>query len=163
MGILWEVLQTGMMYGQKRKSDSVEDRVQYLENQLESTRNTLRDLVRKIEEVSGQSVLACYQCGKCSAGCPMVSSMDLLPNQVIRLIQLGQVDEVLRSRTIWLCASCFSCASRCPKGVDLARLMEAIRLILLRKRTDRVDITSLDIDEDLPQIALVSNLRKMTG
>ena len=56
MGILWEVLQTGMMYGQKRKSDSVEDRVQFLENQLESTRNTLRKLVRKIEEIHGLDI-----------------------------------------------------------------------------------------------------------
>ena len=56
MGILWEVLQTGMMYGQKRKSDSVEDRVQYLENQLEATRNTLRDLVKKIEEIHGLDI-----------------------------------------------------------------------------------------------------------
>jgi len=56
MGILWEVLQTGMMYGQKRKSDSVEDRVQYLEDQLEATRNTLRDLVKKIEEIHGLDI-----------------------------------------------------------------------------------------------------------
>ena len=56
MGVLWEVLQTGMMYGQKRKSDSVEDRVEYLENQLDSTRNTLRELVRKIEEIHGLDI-----------------------------------------------------------------------------------------------------------
>ncbi len=56
MGILWEVLQTGMMYGQKKKSDSVEDRVQYLEDQLESTRNTLRELVKKIEAIHGLDI-----------------------------------------------------------------------------------------------------------
>ncbi len=56
MGILWEVLQTGMMYGQKRKSDSVGDRVQYLEDQLESTQNTLRELVKKIEEIHGLDI-----------------------------------------------------------------------------------------------------------
>ena len=56
MGVLWEVLQTGMMYGQKRKSDSVEDRVQYLEDQLKATRNTLRDLVKKIEEIHGLDI-----------------------------------------------------------------------------------------------------------
>ncbi len=56
MGILWEVLQTGMMYGQKRKSDSVEDRVQFLENQLESTRNTLRELVKKLEVIHGLDI-----------------------------------------------------------------------------------------------------------
>ena len=120
-------------------------------------------LIRKVEEISGQNLMACYQCGKCSAGCPMVSSMDMLPNQVIRLVQLGQTDDVLDSKTIWLCASCFSCAARCPKGVDLAKVMEALRLLLLRKREDRVELSELDIDENLPQIALVSNLRKMTG
>lgn len=56
MGILWEVLQTGMMYGQKCKSDSVEDRVQFLENQLQATRNTLRDLVKKMEEIHGLDI-----------------------------------------------------------------------------------------------------------
>ncbi len=56
MGILWEVLQTGMMYGQKKKSDSVEDRVQYLEDQLESTRNTLRELVKKLEVIHGLDI-----------------------------------------------------------------------------------------------------------
>ena len=56
MGILWEVVQTGLMYGQKRKSDSVEDRVQFLENQLSLTQNTLRDLVRKLEEIHGLDI-----------------------------------------------------------------------------------------------------------
>lgn len=56
MGILWEVVQTGLMYGQKRKSDSVEDRVQFLENQLTLTQNTLRDLVKKLEEIHGLDI-----------------------------------------------------------------------------------------------------------
>jgi heterodisulfide reductase subunit C len=93
----------------------------------------------------------------------MVSLMDLLPNQIIRLVQLGQVSDVLNSKTIWLCASCFTCTSRCPKGVDLAKVMEALRLLLLRKNTNYVEPSELDIDENLPQIALVSNFRKMTG
>ncbi len=120
-------------------------------------------IIKKIEDISGQNVLACYQCGKCSAGCPMVTLMDLLPNQIIRLVQLGQIGDVLNSKTIWLCASCFSCTSRCPKGVDLAKVMEALRLLLLRKSTNYVEPSELDIDENLPQIALVSNLRKTTG
>ena len=93
----------------------------------------------------------------------MITLMDLLPNQVIRLIQLGQFDDVLGSKTIWICASCFSCTARCPKGVDLAKIMEALRLFLLRKSTNYVEPSELDIDENLPQIALVSNFRKMTG
>ena len=120
-------------------------------------------IIKKVEDISGQNVLACYQCGKCSAGCPMASLMDLLPNQIIRLVQLRQINEVLNSKTIWLCASCFTCTARCPKGVDLAKVMEALRLLLLRKNTNHVDLSELDIDENLPQIALISNLRKMTG
>ena len=89
--------------------------------------------------------------------------MDLLPSQIIRLIQLGQFSDVLNSKTIWLCASCFSCSARCPKGVDLAKVMEALRLLLLRKSSNYVELSELDIDENLPQIALVSNFRKMTG
>ena len=119
--------------------------------------------IAKVEELSGQNLLACYQCGKCSAGCPAVSQMDILPNQIIRYAQLGFKDELLKSKSIWICASCFTCTSRCPKGVDLAKVMEALRLLLLRKSTNYVEPSELDIDENLPQIALVSNFRKMTG
>lgn len=128
------------------------------------SRHDIRNsIIRKIEEISGQNVLACYQCGKCSAGCPMVTLMDMLPNQIIRLVQLGQIDDALSSKTIWLCASCFSCSARCPKGVDLAKVMEALRLLLLRKHENYVEPSEIEIDENLPQIALISNLRKMTG
>jgi heterodisulfide reductase subunit C len=142
----------------------VSDSIPSEDMRIRLSRNDAQNaIIKKIENISGQNVLACYQCGKCSAGCPMVSLMDLLPNQIIRLVQLGQVSDVLNSKTIWLCASCFTCTSRCPKGVDLAKVMEALRLLLLRKRTNYVEPSELDIDENLPQIALVSNFRKMTG
>jgi heterodisulfide reductase subunit C len=142
----------------------VRDSVPSEDMRIRLSRNDAQNaIIKKIEDISGQNVLACYQCGKCSAGCPMVSLMDLLPNQIIRLVQLGQVSDVLNSKTIWLCASCFTCTSRCPKGVDLAKVMEALRLLLLRKSTNYVEPSELDIDENLPQIALVSNFRKMTG
>ena len=125
---------------------------------------TLRnELVERVEEYSGQDVLACYQCGKCSAGCPMISSLDFLPNQVIRLVQLGRVQEVVNSKTIWMCASCYTCSERCPKGVDLAKVMEALRLLLLRSNRNYIDLEELEIEDNLPQMALVSNLRKTTG
>ena len=142
----------------------VRDSVSSEDMRIRLSRNDAQNaIIKKVEDISGQNVLACYQCGKCSAGCPMVSLMDLLPNQIIRLVQLGQVSDVLNSKTIWLCASCFTCTSRCPKGVDLAKVMEALRLLLLRKSTNYVEPSELDIDENLPQIALVSNFRKMTG
>lgn len=121
--------------------------------------------IEKIEELSGERVFACYQCGKCSAGCPSISEMDISPSQALHLIQLGQEEEVLNSKTIWICASCFTCITRCPKGVDLAKIMEALRQITLRKNVDQVNPLSLskEVLSHLPQIALVSSFRKFTA
>jgi len=91
------------------------------------------DFVRRVEEESGQELARCYQCGKCSSGCPLAAEMDLLPNQVIRLVQLGQVEEVLRSSAIWLCASCETCSVRCPKGIDVRGVMDALRRIAYKE------------------------------
>lgn len=123
------------------------------------------EFVKKVEELSGESLLNCYQCGRCSGGCPSAPFMDLLPNQVIRLAQLGREEEVMCSKTIWLCASCFTCFVRCPHGVDLAKVMEAMRQILLRQNIDYIDPFKLSKAEvvELPQIALVSSFRKSTG
>lgn len=121
--------------------------------------------VCKVEELSGQNLMVCYQCGKCSAGCPAVSEMDILPNMIIRFAQLGFKDELLNSKAIWVCASCLTCNSRCPKGINIAEVIEAIRQILLRKRKDHVQVEKLTDKEkgDVPPIALVSNFRKFTS
>jgi heterodisulfide reductase subunit C len=120
------------------------------------------DILQKVEEISGQNTFSCYQCGMCSAGCPMSEEMDLLPNQVIRLMQMGAFDELSSSSTIWLCASCYTCRARCPRGVALSRLMEAVRLIILRKTKDDYISPEKMVKEELPQIALISALRKFT-
>jgi heterodisulfide reductase subunit C len=123
------------------------------------------DFVRKIEELSGQKLLTCYQCGKCSAGCPAVAEMDILPNQVIRYAQLGLKDELLAAKSVWVCASCYTCNVRCPKGIKIAEVMEAVRQVLLRKRRDHVDVRKLTDKEraGVPAIALISSLRKYTS
>jgi heterodisulfide reductase subunit C len=123
------------------------------------------DFVKKIEELSGQKLLACYQCGKCSAGCPAVGEMDILPNQVIRYAQLGFKEELLEARSVWVCASCYTCNVRCPKGIKIAEVMEAVRQILLRKRKDHVEIPRLSAEDkaSVPAIALISNFRKFTS
>lgn len=120
-----------------------------------------KDLLDKVEELSGENVFSCYQCGKCSAGCPFTEEMDLLPNQVIRKVQMGD-PSVLDSETPWICASCLSCEVDCPRGNDVPAIMEALREISLRKDIDKIDLNELEA-KGLPEIALVSNLRKKTS
>ncbi len=96
------------------------------------------ETLAEVERRSGQHVRECYQCGKCTAGCPIFSDpdggdMDLPPNQVMRLLQLGLGETALRSRTIWLCAGCATCTARCPREVDLASVMEALRVMALKE------------------------------
>jgi heterodisulfide reductase subunit C len=124
--------------------------------------DTVRGLfVADVEEISGQGLLECNQCGRCSAGCPIAAAMDLLPSQAIRLAQLG-LEEVLESTTIWICASCLTCVTRCPKGVDLPRLMEALRQVALRRGVTELDLESLppELVREAPQVAIVGGFRK---
>jgi heterodisulfide reductase subunit C len=120
------------------------------------------EFVQQVEEISGQDLLACNQCGKCSAGCPVVAEMDILPSQAIRLAQLGMEEEVLASATIWMCASCLTCVARCPKGVDLPRLCEALRQIALRQGIAKLDPSELPLKliREVPQLAIVAAFRK---
>jgi heterodisulfide reductase subunit C len=122
------------------------------------------NLCARVEELSGENVFACYQCGMCSAGCPLTEEMDRLPSQVIRDLQLDD-PTLLESNAMWVCASCLACEVRCPKGVDLAKLMEALRQIVLRRALDNVSLDDMTRDDirPLPQIALVASLRKKTG
>jgi len=129
-------------------------------------RNKIRNkLVKRIEEISGQDVFQCYQCGNCSSGCPVIDYMDITPNQVMRLAQLGEAEMLLNSKTIWVCATCLQCSSRCPKGIDVAKVMEALRSINLRNRDGilKPDKSEIEDIEKLPPIALVSVFRKITG
>jgi heterodisulfide reductase subunit C len=129
-----------------------------------SKKNLTSQICQTLEYISGENVAKCYQCGKCSAGCPMVDKMDILPNQVIRYFQLGD-ESVLNCNTIWLCAACLTCDVRCPKGIDISRIMEGARQIILRKNIDKIDpkkVSQEDYDK-LPQIALVAAFRKFTG
>ncbi|MDW8101577.1 MAG: 4Fe-4S dicluster domain-containing protein [Anaerolineae bacterium] len=124
----------------------------------------LNPLARKVEELSGQDLLACYQCGECSAGCPAAFAMDLLPSQVIRLLQLGQVEDVLKSATIWFCAACQACYARCPKGVDLSRIMEALRELAMERDGERLKYNQIPEEEldSFPQQAIIAGFRKYT-
>jgi len=74
----------------------------------------------------------CFQCGKCTAGCPVSDRMDMTPTQVVHAVRLGQRDRVLASRSVWLCISCHTCSTRCPQGVDPAGIMDAARIEIQR-------------------------------
>jgi heterodisulfide reductase subunit C2 len=82
---------------------------------------------------AGTPVAACLQCHKCSSGCPVAPEMDFLSSQVMRLVQLGQEQDVLASQAIWLCASCEACTTRCPMGIDIAGVMDALRILAVER------------------------------
>jgi heterodisulfide reductase subunit C len=92
---------------------------------------TTEELRKSVKKLCDEDVLKCYQCGECTAGCPAAFCMDIAPNQIIRMVQLGMMDEVLKSSSIWVCASCETCATRCPKGVSLAKVMDACKQIAI--------------------------------
>ena len=121
-------------------------------------------MCRKLRELSSENVYTCYQCGNCSAGCPAADFMDLAPHQVIRLAQLGMIEEILQTNTMWICAACIACRVRCPKGVDLSKIMEALRQIVLRGKKNYVHLNKIEKEllDKLPQIALIANFRKFT-
>jgi heterodisulfide reductase subunit C2 len=123
--------------------------------------------VAQVERISGQKLLACYQCGNCSAGCPMSDHMDILPNQIVRMAQLGLRDQLCGSSAIWACVSCMTCNTRCPKNVRIAEVIEAIREIVLRtnRREDRLEVSDLApaAIAELPPIALIGAMRKLTS
>ncbi len=98
-----------------------------------SVNESSSDFAKEVEERSGIKVRECYQCGKCTAGCPVAYEMDYMPNQIIRFVQIGAKREALTSRTIWLCASCITCTTRCPKEVKIAELMDVLREMSLEE------------------------------
>ncbi len=86
-----------------------------------------------VERDSGEAISRCYQCRKCTNGCPLTFAMDLMPNQMMRAVQLGLKDEALSSKTIWICAACQTCTTRCPNDIDIAHLMDSLRQLSRRE------------------------------
>jgi heterodisulfide reductase subunit C len=85
-----------------------------------------------VQQKSGKELQQCYHCLKCSAGCPISFAMDWTPNQIIRMVQLGLKERILSSSTIWLCASCEACVTRCPNEVDLPTIMDTLKEMAVR-------------------------------
>ena len=101
-------------------------------------------LSRRLSEAGALPISACYQCKKCSAGCPLTFAMDLLPDRVIRLALLGQTEALLSSRTIWVCSSCVTCSARCPNGIDIAGVMDWLKEEALKtgKAVDQPEVAA---------------------
>lgn len=78
----------------------------------------------------------CFQCSKCSAGCPVAPEMDLLPHQLVRLAVLGETDRIVSSRSIWICLTCHTCGARCPNGIDIPALLDPIRHQVVGKKLE---------------------------
>jgi len=112
-----------------------------------STNQKTQKFVEEVIKISGQNIWSCYQCGKCAAGCPVCQEMDYAPNQIIRFLQLGLWESVLSTNTIWLCAGCHTCSIRCPQMIELAKVMEAVRIIAQREQA-LFDITSNKLIEN---------------
>lgn len=114
---------------------------------------------------SGVNPRKCMSCGKCSATCPAYDEMEYHPHQFVNMVETGNIEPLLESQSIYRCLSCFACVDRCPRGVEPAKLVEAVRLAAIR-RQDRNHMTPDDVpallDEDIPQQALVSAFRKYT-
>ena len=89
-----------------------------------------------VETLSGQNVSSCYQCGKCSGGCPVLAELELSPNRIIRMVQLGLEGDALCNETVWCCVACGTCNGRCPMGIDIVRIMDTLRELALRKGID---------------------------
>ena len=127
---------------------------------------TLREK-EQILRISGVNPLRCMRCGKCSATCPSYEEMEYHPHQFVYMVETGDIEPLLNSESLYKCLSCFACVERCPRGVEPAKLVEAIRLIKIRQKdanrmTDDDVPPAAEADADLPQQAVVSAFRKYT-
>lgn len=86
----------------------------------------------EVGKSSGENVSSCYQCKKCSSGCPVTFAMDYQPNQIIHMIRMGLQEQVLKSTSIWVCASCEACTTRCPNDIDVAKIIDNMRMASLK-------------------------------
>lgn len=124
-----------------------------------------RNLQAEIIRISGVEPKKCMRCGKCSATCPAYDEMEYHPHQFVYMVESGDIEPLLSSQSLYKCLTCFACVDRCPRGVEPAKLVEAVRLSVIRKQGQN-HLTANDIpallDEELPQQAIVSAFRKYT-
>ena len=125
--------------------------------------HTDKDKAELICRISNVDTKKCMKCGKCSASCPACDSMDIRPHQFVSYVDRGEIEPLLKSKSIWKCLSCFACVERCPRDVKPGKLIDAARQLVIRQRGQNYltadEIPEL-LDEELPQQLLVSAFRR---
>ena len=126
-----------------------------------SSKNELRR--EQVLRMSGVNPLKCMRCGKCSGTCPSYGEMEYHPHQFVYMVETGDIETLMKSESVYKCLPCFACVDRCPRGVEPAKLIEAVRLLAIREKGGNHmtadDIPAL-LDDDMPQQAIVSAMRK---
>lgn len=120
-------------------------------------------LQEEIIRASGVNPKKCMRCGKCSATCPAYDEMEYHPHQFVYMVESGDIEPLLNSESLYRCLSCFACIDRCPRSVEPAKLVEAVRLAAVRKQGEnhlKADQIPAMLDDEIPQQALVSAFRK---
>ena len=126
-----------------------------------SKENMIQDIINR----SGVNPRKCMKCGKCSGTCPAYDEMEYHPHQFVYMVETGDIEPLLKSKSIYRCLTCFACVDRCPRGVEPAKLIESIRLSVVRKQDNnhlKPDMIPELLDEDMPQQAIVTAFRKYT-
>lgn len=123
------------------------------------------DFIEKMKTITGEPFKTCMQCGTCTSVCPMTPEMQMTTRQIMHLTQWGQKEGLLSTNQPWMCASCHACEVRCPRGIDIPRVIEGLRLLFLRENENYIDISDMDKKklEEMPQMAMVSAFRKHTA
>lgn len=122
-----------------------------------------QNLIDTVKDISGVNPRKCMKCGKCSGACPAYDEMEYHPHQFVSMVENGEIEKLMNSKGIYTCLSCFACLERCPRSVEPAKLIEAVRLAVIRQqgmdhmKPERVQEL---LDEDLPQQAITSAFRK---
>ena len=117
----------------------------------------------QILRMSGAAVQKCMRCGKCSGTCPAYDEMEYHPHEFVYMVERGEIEPLLNSKSLYKCLTCFACVDRCPRDVEPAKLVEAVRLMVIRQQGKnhlKPDQIPEMLDEELPQQAIVSALRK---
>ena len=126
------------------------------------SKETNRDK-EQILRSSGVNVLKCMRCGKCSGTCPSYDEMEYHPHEFVYMVEKGEIEKLMASESVFKCLTCFACVERCPRGVEPAKVIEAVRLEMIRKKGQnhlKADRIPELLDDEMPQQAIVTAMRK---